>query len=223
MFDINLKLKKYIKKFYSKKIMICDIGISSGQSTLELFSDLKKIKIKHIYGLDKQIFLKIYKIRKLIFMYSLRHELLMVEYNKFCLRYRYYILFKIFEKPIIYLLNFANVKYVKTDVLTPNLNYLDKIKFLEQDIFRIEKKYSNLFDVVRISNLLNYSYFSKAELKKAILNIKKISKNNSIILVSKTTDKQINVGSFFRKNNGKFELIEDFNGGSEIKKLMLSC
>ena len=31
------------------------------------------------------------------------------------------------------------------------------------------------------------------------------------------------MASFFRKKNGKFELLEDVNGGSEIKDLMLSC
>ena len=39
MVDINVKLKKYIKKFFSKNIVICDIGVSSGQSTLELYYD----------------------------------------------------------------------------------------------------------------------------------------------------------------------------------------
>ena len=39
--------------------------------------------------------------------------------------------------------------------------------------------------MVRVSNLLNYSYFSEKELKKAIININKISKENAIILISK--------------------------------------
>ena len=31
MADLNIKLKKYIKKFFSKNIIICDFGVSSGQ------------------------------------------------------------------------------------------------------------------------------------------------------------------------------------------------
>ena len=46
MHDVNVILNKYIKKNFSKKIVLCDFAISSGQSTLELFSDLDKIKIK---------------------------------------------------------------------------------------------------------------------------------------------------------------------------------
>ena len=47
--------------------MICDFGISSGQSTYELFLDMGKTKIKKIYGFDKQIYLRIYKFNKFIF------------------------------------------------------------------------------------------------------------------------------------------------------------
>ena len=40
-------IKYYIKKFFPKKnILICDFGVSSGQSTLELHNDLNNQKIK---------------------------------------------------------------------------------------------------------------------------------------------------------------------------------
>ena len=146
----------------------------------------------------------------------------MVEYDKYCLRYRYYFIFKKIEKLLAYFLDSMNIKYEKSKVLTPNLDKIDKCKFYEQDIFQIKKKYFNSFDVVRVTNLLNYSYFSENKLKKAIKSINKISKNNCIILVNRTTDKKKNTASFFRKKNGKFELLEDINGGSEIKSLMLS-
>lgn len=222
MNDVNKKLKSYIKKFFPKKIILCDIGVSSGQSTFELYNDLNKEKIQCIYGFDKQIYLKIYKIKKFIFLFSSKNTLLMVEYDKYCLRYRYFIIFKSIEKFLVYLLNLINIKYQKSKVLIPNLDKIDKCKFFEQDIFDIKKKYSNLFDVVRVTNLLNYSYFSKTQLKMAILNINKISKENCIVLVNRTTNKKKNIASLFRKKNGKFELLEDMNGGSEIKDLMLS-
>ena len=44
--------------------MICDFGVSSGQSTLELYNDLNRKQFQYIYGFDKQIYLKIYKIKK---------------------------------------------------------------------------------------------------------------------------------------------------------------
>ena len=222
MVDINKKLKNYIKKLFSKKIMICDFGVSSGQSTLELYNDLNNKKLQNIYGFDKQIYLKIYKYKKYIFLYSSRNNLLMVEYDKYCLRYRYFFVLKKLEKLLIFLLDLIKVKFQKSKVLVPNLEKIDKCKFFEQDIFNIEKKYFNLFDVVRVTNLLNYSYFSKSELKIAILNINKISKENCIILINRTTKNKKNIASFFIKKNGKFELIEDVSGGSEIKDLMLS-
>ena len=70
MHDVNVILNKYIKKNFSKKIVLCDFAISSGQSTLELFSDLDKIKIKEIYGFDKKINITVYKLGKFIFFYT---------------------------------------------------------------------------------------------------------------------------------------------------------
>ena len=222
MTDINVKLKKYIKKFFSKKVTICDFGVSSGQSTLELYNDLNKEQLQNIYGFDKQIYLKIYKYKKYIFLYSSRNNLLMVEYDKYCLRYRYFIVFKKLDKLLVYFLDLMKIKFQKSKVLVPNLEKIDKCKFFEQDIFNIEKKYFKLFDVIRVTNLLNYSYFSESKLKMAILNINKISKENCIILINRTTRNKKNIASFFIKKNGKFELLEDVNGGSEIKDLMLS-
>ena len=221
MVKINKKLKKFMKNSFSKKVMICDFGVSSGQSTLELYNDLNRKQIKYIYGFDKQIYLKIYKIKKLILLYSLKNELLMVEYNKYCMRYRYYLILKKIEKLVIFLLNLFNVKYKKSNVLMPNLKKIDKCKFFEQNIFNIKKRYHNLFDVVRVSNLLNYSYFSEDKLRDAISNIRKISKERSIILINRTTRNKKDLASFFIKKKGKFHLLEDVNGGPEIKKLVL--
>ncbi len=228
MVDVNIILKKYIKKYFSKKIVVCDFAVSSGQSTLELLSDLNKDKIKEIYGFDKKINITIYQIGKFIFLYSSKNELLMVEYNKKCLRYRYFFLFQLMQKTLpslfnkAYLFDLINVKFKKSKLLVPNINKINELKFHEQDIFNIDKKYFNFFDVIRVSNLLNYSYFSEDKIKKAILNLKKISKENSIILINRTpNNSKKNTASFFIKKKGKFKLIEDINGGSEIKKLML--
>lgn len=220
--ELNMKLKKYIKKLFSKNIRICDFGVSSGQSTLELYQDLNKLKIKKIYGFDKHINIKVYKFKNLVFIYSSKNDLLMVEYKKHCLRYRYFYIFKKIENFLLYFFHFIKIKHKKSNVLMPNLNKINKCKFFEQNIFNINKKYYDLFDVVRVSNLLNYSYFSKDKLKVAISNINKISKEKCIILVNRTTSKKKNLATFFIKKNGKFVLLEDINGGSEIKELMLS-
>ena len=137
MSEINKKLKKYIKKFFSKKVVICDLGISSGQTTLELYNDLNKVNIKNIYGFDKNLNIKIYRYKKLTFLFSSSDDLLMVEYNKFCIRYRYFFIFKKIEKFLIYLFNFMNINCEKSNVLNSNLKKIDKCKFFEQNIFKI--------------------------------------------------------------------------------------
>ena len=55
------------------------------------------------------------------------NELLMVEYNKQCLRYRYFFLFKLVEKLLpglfnkIYLFDLINIKLKKSKLLIENL------------------------------------------------------------------------------------------------------
>ena len=79
-----------MSKIFFREIVVCDFAVSSGQSTYELFFDLNKNKIREIYGFDKKININIYQIGKFVFLYSSMNELLMVEYNKKCLRYRYF-------------------------------------------------------------------------------------------------------------------------------------
>ena len=43
----------------------------------------------------------------------------------------------------IYLFDLINIKYNKTKLLIPHLENIDKIKFFEQDIFNVNKKYFN--------------------------------------------------------------------------------
>lgn len=221
MTNLNTKLKNYVKKFFSKRVLVCDIGISSGQTTLELYKALKNNKIKKIYGFDKQIYVKLYKINKLLFLFSLKNELLMIEFDGYCFRYRYFFLFKKLEKLLVFLLHIFAIQFEKSTVLMPNLENISKIKFVEQDILKISKNFYNFFDVVRVSNLLNYRYFSEKKLKIAINNIKKITKEKSVILINRTTNNKKDLASFFIKKRGKFQLLEDVNGGPEIKKLML--
>ena len=98
------------------------------------------------------------------------------------------ILPSIFNK--LHLFDLFDIKYKKSKLLLQNLDKIDKLRFFEEDIFNVSKKYYNFFDVVRVSNLLNFSYFSEAKLKRAILNLKKISKENSIILINRTPNKK---------------------------------
>ena len=62
---------------------------------------------------------------------------------------------------------------------------------------------------------------TEEKLRAAILNIRKISKDKSIILINRTTRNKKDLASFFIKKKGKFHLLEDINGGPEIKKLIL--
>ena len=67
----------------------------------------------------KKIYITIYKLENLFFYIVLMNELLMVEYDKQCLRYRWFLLFKKIEKKMlpsllnqIYLFDLINIKNI---------------------------------------------------------------------------------------------------------------
>ena len=68
----------------------------------------------------------------------------MVEYNKYCLRYRYFLFFKGIEKILLYMFDLVNIKYQKSNVLTPHLDKVIKCKFLSR-IFLILKKITLIY------------------------------------------------------------------------------
>ena len=75
------------------------------------------------------------------------------------------------------------------------------------------------FDFVRCMNLLNRSYFSDAEISRAIDNLKASLKESGVLLIGRTNAEGKNNASFFRRNQDCLNWIEDFNEGSEIKEL----
>ena len=128
MLDINKKLKKHLNNFFTKKVMICDFGISSGQSTYELFLDMGKTKNKKIFMdlINKFIFVFINLINLFFYLVKIK-KLLMVEHDKYCLRYRFFYIFKKFDKILFFIFNFMKKNSKISEVLIKNFK---KIKFL---------------------------------------------------------------------------------------------
>lgn len=219
---INSNLKEIIKKNFIHKVDMCDVGISSGQTTHELICDLSDEIVNSIYGFDKQIFIKLYIIKDFIFIYSSKEELLMVEYKKHSLRARYFYILKKIDKAILKIFNFFRIKEIEENVLIDKLLKIKNFKYEEQDIFNIDDKYVNKFDIVKVSNLLNLGYFSERDLSLAVSNLLKMLKEDSLFVVNRTHENGENHGSFFLFKNKKLQCIEDIGNGTEIKKIVMN-
>ena len=155
-------------------------------------------------------------------MFSTYSELIFIEYKGYCLRKRYFKVIKIFQKLIYnYLSNYSRIPTGDCDLIIPELKNIQNFYSDEQDIFNVDKKYFNKFNFIRISNLLNKSYFSENKIYLAKENILKIAKENAIILINRNETIKKYSGTFFIKKNGKFKIYMDINKGSEVRNIFV--
>jgi hypothetical protein len=95
--------------------------------------------------------------------------------------------------------------------------HVDELSF---DIF--STSLPDRFTFVRCMNVLNLSYFKPDAISGALALLKSSLKDQGILLLGRTMPDGANAASFYRKVSGNFELIRDLNGGSEISHLVNS-
>lgn len=93
--------------------------------------------------------------------------------------------------------------------------------FKKHDIFQ---KDLNAYDVIRAMNILNLDYFSNDKIIRAVKAILSSLKEDGVFIVGRSSDDfadEMHKVSVFWKKAGCFESIGDFDGGSEIKKIIV--
>jgi hypothetical protein len=103
----------------------------------------------------------------------------------------------------------------------PRLSKLIKegrVAEIEYDIFNTTL--DSQFTFVRCMNLLNRSYFSPAEISRAIHNLRSSLVEDGVLQVGRTNLQGANEASFFRKVQNRLVPAGDINKGSEIKGLV---
>jgi len=218
--DLDKISLKYLKQ--TENIIIHDIAVSNGISSVELNNLLNKNNIKHSFTIsDKfaEVFIKIGFITK---VFSTENNLLFAYFG---------FLFAV-DKNIFFPLTVLLFNIIKKQKLIDDADYsllllhpetlskIDKneISFINYDIF--QTKIYEQYNFIRIMNILNLSYFNEEMIIKGIENIILSLKEGGILLIGRTNSQNINNASFFKKENGKLINLEDINKGSEIKYLI---
>ena len=82
---------------------------------------------------------------------------------------------------------------------------------------------TDLFDIIRAMNVLNYSYFPEAQLRKAVENII-LSLNEGGLFITGSNMKQGTVvnGSIYKKVGGRMQKLEESGAGSQVDALIAS-
>ncbi len=93
------------------------------------------------------------------------------------------------------------------------------IRFIDYDIMT---PLSEEFSFIRCMNLLNVSYFSEAEIRKALKNLISGLRTDGILLLGSTLSAGENAAGFYLKTNRGLRLLESCGGGSAINDLVLS-
>jgi hypothetical protein len=90
----------------------------------------------------------------------------------------------------------------------------------EADALQHHTEFVGRFDVVRISNLLNLSYFSRSEIETIVGHTITYLTDRGLLVISKnmsTDSTTAECGSLWRRHSGGLSWISDFNGGSELR------
>lgn len=93
------------------------------------------------------------------------------------------------------------------------------VTLVEADALQERSQFRNAFHVVRISNLLNRSYFSQAEMQTIISHAVSYLQDGGVLVVSRNDrngDGVTERGTVWRRHRDGLEKAADFHGGSEL-------
>jgi hypothetical protein len=80
-------------------------------------------------------------------------------------------------------------------------------------------------DAVRASNVLNRGYFRPDQIRAAVSHLHAYLREEGCLVISSNIDVaagEVEQGTVWRKNGRRFDLIEDFGGGSEVREIVES-
>lgn len=100
------------------------------------------------------------------------------------------------------------------------------VTFAEDDVLGLNAQgFVRRFDAIRAANLLNCGYFSAAQIRTAILNLKdRLSGPNGFLIVNRTHNDGKNHGTLFQLNAAtRFEILARLGNGSEIEEIVLAA
>jgi hypothetical protein len=100
------------------------------------------------------------------------------------------------------------------------------ITFAEDDVFAANRQsFVRRFDAIRAANLLNCGYFSTAQIRTAIFNLKdRLVGPDCFLIVNRTRQDGTNHGTLFQLNAAaRFEILAKLREGSEIEDIVLAA
>jgi hypothetical protein len=113
------------------------------------------------------------------------------------------------------------LRFQPLKLLSPAVEGAGRIEAIEDDILH-DRKFMQRFHVLRAANILNHCYFDPQSLERMLVNLRERLRPDGLLIVCRTVADGTNHGSVFRLGeDGRFSLVANLNGGSEIADLVL--
>ncbi|MCB0619048.1 MAG: hypothetical protein KDC32_05180 [Saprospiraceae bacterium] len=93
----------------------------------------------------------------------------------------------------------------------------DRIRILRYNVFEPWKDEQP--QLIKIANVLNFNYFSTAEIEGALKNLLQTLPDSGLLLIVENRPGE--QAALYRKNNGRFELLEKIGPGVDIHQLVI--
>ena len=237
--EIDQLLARQVRAGTMRASHVLDVGVSSGISTLELFTALSAdgndvnmvatdvLIDADIVGvapgchalIDKSGFPLMFD----VFGMGVKPWITAADYKNgaFVLRKLTNVLFTSIARRVLDHPNDDRVKHVQ--LITPRLSAQRKISVCHDDIAQYNARFAGRFDLIRAANILNKNYFENDTLIAMIGNLKRyLTGDGGCLLVVRTRENSTNHGTLFRMGgNGSFEAATRFGDGSEIEDIVL--
>ncbi len=186
---------KYAKN-KKKQLNVADVGVSDGQSALELYYQLKK-NMKTYVLLDKYINLKKEKKGMITSYINVDGDVVYTQIGPFLFHTAGLLTRKYTRRNCI---DFTNPKVKK-----------EKLKIEYFDIFTTTHQHS--FDIIKCANILNLDYFSPKQIAKGLQNMKHHLKEEGYLFITHNNKKykENEAILILQRKNNKLLLVENIH------------
>lgn len=229
--ELSTKLISQVLKNTGKNYSFLDVGASDGSSSFYTHNFLSKLNYNiKTYSTDKHTSI-LYNRKKLLgYFYTEEGDPFLCHIgNLFMLKlhngvHKDFISKKLVKylKKRFYKSTFA-VRPVRISLRNPALTESKNFNFESLDIFVLKEDYYGRFDIIRCSNLLHLTYFSREEIRKAVDMLKRYLKPGGYLVISRSDkDSLTESGAMYKKEKNRFVKIKEFNQGSDIEFIINS-
>jgi SAM-dependent methyltransferase len=230
--EADMALIDQLERQSTRHLHFLDVGCSDGTTsldTIQLIERSLQIRVS-AYLQDRYIWVRIKRRWNIVEFVSSEQDLLMVRCGGVALAPapKTVFLAPLTNRLVSAYLGLTRFRRRMQEIsrfplLSPHVLLHPDLQICEGSVLTPTEDFLGRMDVVRVSNLLHYDYFSKTELRTALSNLVRYIRDGGLLLVSRNCQHragEIERGTVWRLMAMRLVPVADFGGGSELKELV---